>query len=176
MKLALERIQNLDFKAQMEQVIKGKIGADITKRAKILVDICMVVLMIALFSTGYIHSLLDLHVFFGYIIIPVVIIHLLLNGKWLVNVTKKLFSGKLSPKTWYMYKLVIGLTIAFSVCIVTGLVLVVDPSIHLMHRLHHLSALISLVLTVYHVKVHWGYIKAAFSGKKARAIQKTNKA
>jgi len=178
MKSAVERIQNPNFKkAQMEQPIKDKAKADTTKHIKILVDICMVALMIALFPTGYIYSLLDLHILFGYIIAPVVIIHLLLNGKWLVNSTKRLFSGKLSPKAWYMYKLVIGLAVAFSVCIITGFILVIDPNpAHQIHRFHHLSALISLILVVYHVKVHWGYLKSYFSGKKAQAIQKINEA
>jgi len=169
MKSAVGKIPNPSFeKVQMEQPKTGRVGANITKRAKILVDICMVLLMIALFPTGYIYSALDLHIFLGYIIVPVVIIHLLLNGKWLVNSTKRLFSGKLNPKSWYMYKLVIGLTVTFSVCIVTGFVLVLDPNpAFVMHRLHHLSALISLVLVVYHVKVHWGYLKSFLPSKTA---------
>ena len=169
MKSVLEKIPNANFEeTQMEQPIKGKTGANITKRAKILVDICMVVLLVALFPTGYIYSMLDLHIFFGYVITPIFIIHLLLNGSWLVNSTKRLFSGKLNPKSWYMYKLVIGLTVTFSVCIITGFILVMDPNpCHSIHRLHHLSALVSLVLTVYHVKVHWGYLKSFFLSKAA---------
>ena len=132
-----------------------------TQRVKILVDICLVVLLVLLFFT---EDILSVHTFLGYALIPVIIIHLLLNGKWLVASTKKLFSGKLTSKSRYMYALFIGLTIAFSVCIGSGIALLYS-SISFMCDLHEISAYVCVALVILHVQVHWKYIKSFFSNK-----------
>lgn len=150
------------------------------KTAKILIDVCMALLLLLLFPSARISP--SLHVFFGFAIIPIIIIHLLLNGKWLFTSIKNLFSGKLTPQVRYMLFLVIGLVIAFSVTLITGIALyqsnyyspysvdrfsrgLIDPSIMFLSRLHGISALACIVLTFLHVKVHFGYLKLFFFKK-----------
>jgi len=124
----------------------------------------MVILLILLFIT---EDILSIHIFLGYFIIPVIIIHLLLNGKWLVNSTKKLFSGKLTtPKLRYMYVLFVGLTIAFAVCIISGIAIVEYSAGHLCD-LHEISAYACVVLVILHVQVHWRYLKSFLPSKAA---------
>ena len=150
------------------------------KRLKIFIDVCMTILLVLLFPTA--RSNPTLHIILGFIFIPVVIIHLLLNGKWLFGSIKKFFSDKLNFKTQYMFLLVVGLMIAFFVCIYSGIVVyqsdayqsfsnlnrhrrLPDTFIWFMYRLHGISAIVCVILTVLHVKVHWGYLKSFFKGK-----------
>jgi uncharacterized membrane protein YidH (DUF202 family) len=147
------------------------------KHIKILIDICMILLLILLFPTAKINP--TLHIILGFVFIPVAVIHLMLNGKWILSTIKNIFAGKLNHKTSYMFALAVGLMIAFSVCIYTGIAIyrsdfytpyhvsrrILDPSIHFIYRLHGMSAIACVVLTVLHAKVHWNYLKKAFSKK-----------
>ena len=117
----------------------------------------------------------SLHVGLGIAIIPIIIIHLLLNGKWLSSSIRNLSSGKITPKARYMLFLSVGLIIAFTVAIISGIASyqsgysvirhgianrrALDPSIMVLHRLHALSALACLVLSFLHAKLHWASIK-----------------
>jgi len=132
-----------------------------TKSAKILIDICLILLLLLLFLT---EDFISIHTFLGYALIPVIIMHLLLNGKWLAASTRKLFNGKLTWKSRYMYGLFVGLAIAFSVCIGSGIALLYS-SISFICELHEISAYICVVLVILHVQVHWKYIKSFFISK-----------
>ena len=147
------------------------------KALKIFVDICMVAILALLFPTAKVSP--ALHVFLGFAFIVVAIIHFLLNGKWLITTIRKLFSGKLNPKASYMFMLVVGLMIAFTICSYTGIVIyqsdfytpvhtfrrTLDPSIAFAYRAHSISAIACVIFTVLHAKVHWKYLKTAFHKK-----------
>ena len=149
------------------------------KRAKIFVDACMGVMLILLFPTAKVSP--ALHIFLGYAIIPIILIHLLLNYKWLFATVKSLFCGKSQPKTRDMLMLVVGLMIAFAVCCYSGMVIyksdcyplshaylgAVNTSIRFLYLLHGISSVACVILTVFHVRVHWKYIKSVAFGKKA---------
>jgi len=148
-----------------------------TKRIKILIDACMTILLLLLFPSAKVSP--SLHIFLGYALAAVIVIHLLLNGKWLINSIKNLFSSKLNAKARYMLILVFGLIIAFAVCTYTGIAIyqsdaysstpmfkaVMDSSLRSLYALHGVSAAACVVLTVLHVKVHWSYIKSFISGR-----------
>jgi len=153
------------------------------KRIKIFVDACMTILLILLFPTAKISP--SLHIFLGFVLIPVIIIHLLLNGKWLIGSIKKLFCGKLNSKARYMLMLVVGLIVAYAICNYTGIAIYrsdlystsrvfmgrLDPSMQLLYVLHGVSAVACVILTVLHVKVHWGYLKSIMRGGKRQVIE-----
>jgi hypothetical protein len=145
-----------------------------TKTVKIVIDICMTILLILLVPTARTNK--PLHTILGFAIIPLVALHLYLNGKWLVGSIKNLMDGKLNKKARYMLKLVIGLMIAFSICAFTGVFIYLSgatrDTMRPVYRLHGLSGVAWIVLTVFHVKVHWNYLKAAFR-KKNSVIVKT---
>jgi hypothetical protein len=135
----------------------------------------MVMVLFLLFITA--RSNLTLHVILGFFFIPLVIVHLSLNGKWLVASIKNLFSGKLNPKARYMLILVVGLMSAFLLCTFSGIVLYQRDD-HSMHRRHTISAIAFVVLTILHAKVHLDYIKNYFWKKKitrGKGIDKANK-
>lgn len=144
------------------------------KGIKVFIDACMVILLILLFPTAKISP--SLHVFLGFALAGVIIIHLLLNGKWLIFSIKNLFSGKLSSKIRYMLILSIGLIIAFTICIMTGIAIyqsnyyssthifraTIDPSIRFMYGLHGASAVACIFISILHVKANMGFIKSFF--------------
>lgn len=67
------------------------------KHVRIFIDACMVILMVLLFPTAENRSL---HIFLGLVLAAAIVIHLLLNRKWLLNSFKNLFGGKvLSEKS-----------------------------------------------------------------------------
>ena len=148
------------------------------KRIKIFVDACMTILLISLFPTAKISP--SLHIFLGFVLILVLIIHLLLNGKWLIDSIKKMFCGKLNQKARHMFMLVVGLIVAYSICNYTGIAIYrsdlyfsgkvflgrLEHSIQMLYALHRISAVACVILTVLHVKVHWSYLKSIIRGKK----------
>ena len=58
------------------------------KHLKILIDVCMTILLVLLFPTARFSPIL--HIILGYVFIPVAVIHLILNGKWLFGAIKKI--------------------------------------------------------------------------------------
>jgi len=148
------------------------------KRIKILVDACMGIMLILLFPTAKVSP--TLHIFLGYALIPVIVVHLLLNCKWLFSAVKNLLCGKLQPKARYMLMLVVGLMIAFAICCYSGIVIyqsdyyplshayleAINTSMRFLYFLHGISSVACVILTVFHARVHWKYIKSFTFGKK----------
>jgi len=129
------------------------------KGFKIFVDACMATLMVLLIITS--KANLALHIILGHVFIPVAVIHLLLNGKWLLGTIKRFFNGEINSKARHMFRLVVGLTIAFFACISSGIVMYQSGAYHL-HHLHIIATIACLILVILHVKVHWGYLKSFF--------------
>jgi hypothetical protein len=141
---------------------------------KILIDASMIVILVLLFPTARADPIL--HIILGFAIIPIIALHLLFNGEWLIGSIKNLIYGKLGEKAWYMLKLIIGLMITFSICIMSGIFIYLydysqfgylftelsQDTLRLVYRIHGLSGVACLALTVFHVKVHLGYLKSFF--------------
>lgn len=155
------------------------------KYAKILVDACMAILLVLLFPSAENPSL---HVVLGFALAAAIIVHLLLNGKWLLNSIKNLFGSKLNSKTRYILMLAIGLMIAFFVCIFSGIAIYqsdyytsgnvlagrINPSLQSLYGLHSISSALCIIIGILHVKVHWGYIKSFVCGKNKNAKRKNS--
>jgi len=123
---------------------------------------------------------IELHNIFGFIFVPVVITHIILNGKWLCGAIKNLFKGKLNAKAKYMLMLAVGLVISFLICLYSGIYMYIlsytdlpwiyenlqEQSIDPLYALHGYSSIACFVLTVLHIQIHWGYIKTFFKVKK----------
>jgi cytochrome b subunit of formate dehydrogenase len=147
------------------------------RRIKIFIDVFMVINLLLLFLTVRINP--SSHIILGFILIFLLVIHILLNGKWLLTSIKNMFFGKLNPKSWYMLLLVIGLVVAFFICIYSGITIsrsefyqssnrfkwLADQSIQFMYRLHRISAIVCVILTILHIRVHWKYIKSSILHK-----------
>lgn len=150
------------------------------KHVRIFIDACMVILLVLLFPTAENPSL---HIFLGFVLAAAIVIHLWLNGEWVLNSIKNLFGGKLNPKTRYMLILAIGLMIAFIVCTFSGIAIYqsdyymagnvfagrIDSSLQSLYGMHRISAASCIVITFLHVKIHWGYIKSIIRRKSKNA-------
>jgi cytochrome b subunit of formate dehydrogenase len=160
------------------------------KSMKIFVDVVMAILLILLIPTA--RGNLALHTMLGFILVFFIIIHLLLNSKWLSGAIKNQLKGKLNPKPRYtdgrdsaheynssrarpkgayMLKLVFGLMITFSICTITGIVIFLfdlRTSLPFIYRLHGISGAAGIVITIFHVIVHWNYLKSFFTQRKTK--------
>ena len=133
-------------------------------RTKLLVDIAIFVgFLLAMDprSTG-----IAIHEWLSIAFAGAVITHLLLNWKWIVEVTRR-FLGKVANRSRINYVLNLLLFIDVTLCMFTGIMIsrealpwlgITLPMSLLWRRLHELSADLSLFLIGLHVALHWGWI------------------
>ncbi len=119
----------------------------------------------ALFYNDRVLGGLAFHEIAGLVIIGAFLTHVLLNGKWVKNVTLKLLNKKLPWKTRFGYLLNVLLLITMTAIIVTGIIIskVVFPNLTVgnerwMQMLHISVSYITLVLVAIHVGLHWQWV------------------
>lgn len=119
----------------------------------------------ALFFNDRVLGGLAFHEIAGLAIIGAFLTHVLLNGKWVKNVTLKLFNPKLPWKTRIGYLLNLLLLITMTVIIVTGVIIskVVFPNLTVgnerwMQMLHISVSYLTLVFVAIHVGLHWQWV------------------
>lgn len=117
------------------------------------------------FATG-----LAIHEWLGLGIGAALCVHLLLHWRWVVGITRKLF-GRLPGKTRAYYALDAGLLLSFVTIIISGVVMsrVVSPLLGLprwsgdgIAAIHKLSSILTVVLLVVKLALHWTWIERAF--------------
>ena len=132
---------------------------------KIVVDVVMTVLFVVLMlpqQTG-----LAFHEIVGLSILLVVLLHLLLNRKWITSMTKKLFADQINKKDLYRYFLNAAILLGIVVVTVTGLmisavVLPVGTYNHGIEAVHRIAAYGTGVLMLVHLGLHLKYLRAMF--------------
>lgn len=132
---------------------------------KIVVDVVMTVLFVVLMlpqQTG-----LVFHEIVGLSILLVVLLHLLLNGKWITSMTRKLFANQINKKDLYRYFLNAVFLLGIVVVTVTGLmisavVLPVGTYNHGIEAVHRIAAYGTGVLMLVHLGLHLKYLRAMF--------------
>lgn len=133
---------------------------------KLLLDVGMGVLLFTLFSTSF--AGLAFHEITGLVIFGMVVIHLILNWRWIWTFTKKLFSKNIPFKTRFGYVLNILLMISFTMIIVTGIMISRTILVGLLPRMadaqvmHYFFSALSLVIVGIHTGLHWDFIKVMF--------------
>ena len=143
----------------MDSISQGKNKQKSDKNHKIIIDFCILAIFIALFATGD-HGRIA-HMVFGIIIIPMIVLHLLLNKKWIKTAANLFSGGKLKNKMKKMFYINVGLCIAFVILIVSGIMMYginVLAHSHVLHGLHSLSSKIFAILSIWHIKLHWRYL------------------
>jgi hypothetical protein len=139
---------------------------------KITLDVVMTVTL-ALLYNSHVFSM-AFHEIAGLGIFGLLVIHCLLNRKWVVAVTKQFLGKPLSAKIRFGYGIDALLLITFLTIITSGICesQVLFPSggekDRLWRSVHHFSAGISVVLVGIHLGLHWGFVKGMF--KKAMHI------
>lgn len=133
-------------------------------RFKFYLDLLIAISFILLFSpesTG-----LAFHEIAGLLLGIAFLVHILLNKKWIMTVSKKLFSKNLKGKTQLSYLLNIVLLLDMVMIIISGLFIskVVLPHFRYFSGvnwlpLHIVSSIIGLIIVGIHLGLHWNWIK-----------------
>jgi len=132
------------------------------KKIRKIVDLSLFLAFILLPITSA--RWIAVHQITGILMLLLIIIHLYLNIGWIKNSLKNLFKGKMNKKAKRLLVLAALLAIAFTATIITGILAAQALSIdgggnHPVHRLHTLSAIISGILVLLHIKLNWSLIK-----------------
>jgi hypothetical protein len=127
-------------------------------------DLAMTVVLCLLYSPE--STSLPFHEIAGLVLGGALILHVLLNKKWVVTITKKIFSKDLKKKTRFSYLLNVILLIDMLAIMVSGIFIskVVLPNFRYFTNvnwmpIHIVSAILGLVIVGIHIGLHWNWIK-----------------
>ena len=139
-----------------------------------LLDIVMIIILVLLYNSHVAN--LIFHEVAGLALCGLFIIHCLLNRKWIIGVSKKLFNKSLPFKTKFGYSLNILLCITFIILIISGIntsQILFPSNSHgsIWRGIHHQAAALSIILVGMHIALHWSFI--ASMTKKALHIPPT---
>jgi len=122
---------------------------------------------------------IPLHMTVGSIAAVLSITHVCLNREWFSSVGKARKTGKLSKRAMWQYRVDLLLIIAWSVCILTGILmgfptisysLVGIKDLFVFFVIHLFTAMLSLILVIIHVVQHLDHIKSNFKRRKRTHI------
>jgi hypothetical protein len=144
---------------------------------KIVLDLMMAITFVMLMNPRVLGGL-PFHEVAGLVIGVMVLTHIGLNYRWVINTMKKIFDSKLPKKTRFSLLLNILMLVTMSGIIVTGILIskVVFPNLavgsHSIRGTHSLFANTTLALVGLHIGVHWQWImsiyKKAFKTKEGK--------
>ncbi len=133
--------------------------------SKLIIDIIMAGIFICLTKikiTG-----MHLHEVFGCVLGIVVLVHILLNRKWIKGVTIKIFHKKTDMRMKILYGINVLLLISFFVALISGILVSVTilRKIYITHRelwaiIHRKSALLTFILIIVHGIMNYKMMKA----------------
>ncbi|MDF2857239.1 MAG: hypothetical protein K0Q87_3090 [Neobacillus sp.] len=134
----------------------------------------------ALFYNKNVLGGLQFHEIAGLTICGGILVHVLLNWKWVKNVSLKLFDRKLPNKTRLSYLLNLLLLITMTTVVITGIFIsrVVFPNINIGNEqsfkmLHLTVSYLTLIIVAVHVGLHWQWVMNLF--KKIFNIKSSSK-
>ncbi len=113
----------------------------IKKVCKLCIDIGMLVITLLLMASE--RTGIVLHMFLGAALFVLVVAHNILNLAWWAGIGK----GTYSRTRWMRTIWNVLLLIDFLLVMISGILYAVD--------LHRITALLFLILTVIHIRVHW---------------------
>lgn len=147
---------------------------------KLILDLVLGIVFALLFNHRVLGGL-NFHEIAGLAIGFAVLIHLLLNAKWIKNVTFLIFSKRISMRTRIGYILNVFLFLDFAIIIISGIFIskVLFPSFNIQNnffnqRTHVAASYIALGLIGIHVGLHWHWVISVF--KKIFKIGETKRA
>ena len=147
------------------------------RKLKIAIDILLTIFFVLSYGIS-VGMATSTHMVIGIIAGMLSIAHLMINRQRFLAVFKKGAAKKLNTKSKWQYGMSLFLTITWSVCVVTG-VLIGFPIIlysfgvtdlFMFTVIHILSAFLSLVLIIVHIAQHARHIKSYF--KKRNTVVK----
>ena len=142
---------------------------------KFSLDIGMAIVLVLLFNPGV--TGLAFHEIASLVLGLAMMIHVLLNWKWVITVSKKIFSKKIQRKMRLSYVLNVVLLLDMFVLLMSGLLIskVILPDFRYFPNInwlpiHIVSSFIGLVIIGVHIGLHWNWIKQM--GKRFPMLEK----
>ncbi|WP_419880443.1 DUF4405 domain-containing protein [Peribacillus sp. B-H-3] len=145
---------------------------------KIVLDLLMAITFVLLMNPRVLNGL-PFHEIAGLVIGAVILIHIGLNYRWVINTAQKIGDSKLPNKTRLSFLLNLLLLMSMATVIITGILIsrVAVPSLAIqgspsIRGIHSFSADATLALVGLHIGVHWQWVmsicKRAFKSKEGR--------
>lgn len=140
---------------------------------KFTLDIAMAVLFITFFNKNLISF--KFHIMGGYVFTAFILIHMFLNRKWIINISKRLFDKKLRLRVKISYILSVFLFISIFSIIASGVLMMKSTTydrIMFWKMLHFGASYLSIALIGMHIGLYCNFIMNMF--KKVFEIKKNN--
>lgn len=128
---------------------------------KFFLDLGLMVLLVLMYNKRVFN--MTFHELGGLILFGVILVHLIINYRWIVTVTKRLFSKTIPVRTRLGYLLNILLLITFILIIISG-IMISKTLFHLNIRggswktIHYSASAVALLLTGLHLGLHKQFI------------------
>ena len=121
------------------------------------------VLMLALFVTFFDINLISFkfHTIGGIVFGALILIHVFLNKKWIIGITKRLFDKNLKTRTRVSYIISAVLFLVIFAIIISGILMIKQTDydrIVFWKNIHITSSYLSIALTGVHVGLYWKFI------------------
>ena len=130
---------------------------------KIILDIAMVILFITFFNKDLINF--KFHARMGCIFALFIFIHMFLNRKWIVNVSKKLFDKKIKLRIKISYIISALLLITIFLIILSGIFIMASDTYDrqmFWKMMHFGTSYISVALIGIHIGLYWNFVMNMF--------------
>lgn len=141
---------------------------------KLVLDIAMAILFITFFNKNLISF--KFHIISGYIFASFILIHMILNKKWIINISKRLFDKKLKIRTKLSYMISLGLFIDITLIILSGVLMMKSKNydrVMFWKMMHFGSSYIAIALIGIHIGLYWNFVMNMF--RKIVRLKEKNK-
>ena len=140
---------------------------------KFTLDIAMAILFITFFNKNLISF--KFHIISGYVFAGFILAHMILNKKWIINISKRLFDKKLKLRVKISYILSLFLFISIFLIIASGVLMMKASTydrVMFWKMLHFGASYLSIALIGMHIGLYWNFIMNMF--KKVFKIKQNN--
>lgn len=141
---------------------------------KLVLDIAMTILFITFFNKNLISF--KFHIISGYIFAGFILVHIILNKKWIINISKRLLDKNLKVRTKLSYMISFVLFIDITLIILSGVLMMKSSNydrLMFWKMMHFGASYISIVFIGIHVGFYWNFVMNMF--KKILKLKDRNK-
>ena len=130
---------------------------------KIAVDIAMIALFVTFFNIGLLGF--KFHVIGGIIFGALILVHIIVNRKWVVNITKRIFDKNLKIRTRISYIISFCLLVTVCAILVSGICIMKAANydrVMFWKMLHIGASYLSIALIGLHLGLYWNFVSNFF--------------
>ncbi|MBN1151796.1 MAG: DUF4405 domain-containing protein [Dehalococcoidia bacterium] len=138
-----------------------------TNSRRIILDVAMAVLLILMYNELAIS--LRFHEVGGLVVCGLFVFHNLLNRKWIVGISNRLFNHKLATRVRVGYALDVLLLFTMATIAISGIMisktvlLAISGDVLFWRHVHYFASAVALVLIGVHIGLHWSFIRTTFA-------------